>query len=292
MSESKQISLLLVSDLHNKLEVLQQLTSHCKKVGYKPDYIICTGDHVTLSQGGKGDQEVISSAEKEIASLLLELENICDKVIYIPGNHDTSTMFTETPVQLTPNSVNLHMKSYRLDDDLLLLGVGGSISNPLTPEVNIHKYKIDNWDNIAWKGYPHINDANNPLFKPCDELFGTALNKAWSSLDQNDNSKVILLTHNGPFSCDTANAIWEGTKVVYSGSIELDEFLVSHQDRIIANIHGHTHKGKGMGKVFNTDIINVGDTQNKHYGKVLLVKDRSTKYQWKIKRIDRCTLTD
>ena len=293
MTDSKEISLLLVTDIHKKLEALQKLTQHCKTTGYKPDYNICNGDFVGISQGGQGNQEVIASAEKEITTLIHELENICDKVIYVPGNHDTSTMYDEVPVQLTEKSINLHMKTFKLDDDLILLGVGGSISSPSTSEVNIHSYHIDNWDNIEWKGYPYMNDINKPLFTPCDKLFGEALTKAWDTLVPNDNSKVILITHNGTFSCDKTNAIsGSSSKVIYSGSLELDEFIINHNDRIIANIHGHTHQGKGMGRMNKTEIINVGDAQNGHWGKVVLVKNKNTNYEWCFKRIDRCTLKD
>ena len=67
MKEDKtEFNILLVSDIHNQKDQLEKIVSKCKSVNYSPDYIISTGDHVTLSQGGKGDQEVIKAAEKEI----------------------------------------------------------------------------------------------------------------------------------------------------------------------------------------------------------------------------------
>ena len=35
-----------------------------------------------------------------------KLEKLCDKVIYIPGNHDTSNMVSDTPPALTEKSTN------------------------------------------------------------------------------------------------------------------------------------------------------------------------------------------
>ena len=107
MKEDKtEFNILLVSDIHNQKDQLEKIVSKCKSVNYSPDYIISTGDHVTLSQGGKGDQEVIKAAEKETGELLSILEKLCDKVIYIPGNHDTSNMVSDTPPALTEKSTN------------------------------------------------------------------------------------------------------------------------------------------------------------------------------------------
>lgn len=291
MKEDKsEFNILLVSDIHNQKEQLEKIVSKCKYTNYIPDYIISTGDHVTLSQGGKGDQEVIKAPEKEIGELLSILEKLCDKVIYIPGNHDTSNMVSDNPPELTEKSINIHKKCFQLASDLYLFGLGGSISNPYTEETDF-RYKIENYDKIAWKGYPWIDDPKKPNFLPCDEKFEIALNELAKSFPS-DNSKIILLTHNGPFSSNTANVIWtnnEGKKLpVYSGSIELDKFLVNHKNQIIANIHGHTHKGKGMGKIFTTDIINVGDTRIGNYGKIQIKKNGFK--EWRITKIERCAV--
>ena len=289
-NEQTEFNILLVSDIHEQKDQLEKLVKLCKATNYKPDYIISTGDHVTLSQGGKGDVEVIKKAEQTIKELIETLEVLCDKVIYIPGNHDPSTMFSDTPPSLTEKSTNLHKKSFNLASDLVLLGVGGSISNPYSDEKDYHKYQITDYDKIAWKSYPYIDDVKHPHFKPADEAFGKALDEAFSILPQY-NSKVILLTHNGPFTSHTANAIYEG-RTVYSGSMEMDKFLVNNVNKIIANIHGHTHKGKGMAKVFTTDIINVGNTAKGHYEKITIKKDQSTRFEWRITKIDRCTMID
>ena len=199
-------------------------------------------------------------------------------------------MVSDTPPALTEKSTNIHKKSFHLASDLYLFGLGGSISNPYTQETDF-RYQIEDYDKIAWKGYPWIDDPKKPHFQPCDEKFGIALGGLGKTFPS-DNSKIILLTHNGPFSSNTANAIWtnnEGKKLpVYSGSIELDKFLVNHRNRIIANIHGHTHKGKGMGKIFTTDIINVGDTRVGNYGKIQ-IKKTNTK-EWRITKIERCAV--
>lgn len=51
MKEDKtEFNILLVSDIHNQKDQLEKIVSKCKSVNYSPDYIISTGDHVTLSQ--------------------------------------------------------------------------------------------------------------------------------------------------------------------------------------------------------------------------------------------------
>ena len=70
--------------------------------------------------------------------------------------------------------------------------------------------------------------------------------------------------------------------------MSLDKFLVNNMNKIIANIHGHTHRGKRNYKIFTTDIINVGNTKA-GCGRIVIKKDESTKYEWRITKIERIT---
>lgn len=57
MKNSKtEFSILLLTDIHDAEKTLKTLVQKFKSMSYKPDYIISTGDHVTLYGGGQGDE--------------------------------------------------------------------------------------------------------------------------------------------------------------------------------------------------------------------------------------------
>ena len=67
-NEKTEFSILLLTDIHSAESKLKSLVKQCKAMSYKPDYIISTGDHVTLYGGGQGDEELVKKAEKETSS--------------------------------------------------------------------------------------------------------------------------------------------------------------------------------------------------------------------------------
>ena len=158
MKSSSTLSILLVSDIHEDLNSLDELVNFCKKSSYVPDYIFNLGDIITIPDGQQDDPEIGAEKEKLITQILSKLEKISENVLYIPGNHDPKSLYSQEPPQLTEKSKNLHMKNVKIGDNLLVLGLGGSISNVATDEKDYHKYKIADYNNIVWKGYPYINE--------------------------------------------------------------------------------------------------------------------------------------
>ena len=63
------------------------------------------------------------------------------------------------------------------------------------------------------------------------------LNKI-DSVVNNHKGNVLVLSHVGPFTSNTANAYEDG--LIYSGSQSLNDFLLKYENKIIGNIHGHT----------------------------------------------------
>ena len=130
MSSSKDDKLffLLVSDIHGSFTKVNQLIAYCQTHSIKPDYILCLGDIVSIPQGSQDNKSICDEKEKEIKNLFSLLESICPNIIYVPGNHDPHTLFKvgESP-KITENSINLHLRSHIIKDDLLLVGVVGCI---------------------------------------------------------------------------------------------------------------------------------------------------------------------
>ena len=96
---------------------------------------------MTISQGSQGSKPVCEIKEKEIKNLFSLLELICPNLIYVPGNHDPEILFKvdESP-KITENSINLHLKSHLIKDDLLLVGVGGCTCAVSSKEEFYHSY--------------------------------------------------------------------------------------------------------------------------------------------------------
>ena len=143
MSTNKEDKLffLLVSDIHESIENVNKLVKYCQTNSIKPDYILCLGDIVTIAQGSQGSKPVCEVKEKEIKNLFSLLELICPNLIYVPGNYDPETLFKvdESP-KITENSINLHLKSHIIKDDLLLVGVGGCTCAVSSKEEFYHSY--------------------------------------------------------------------------------------------------------------------------------------------------------
>ena len=63
-----------------------------------------------------------------IKNILLTLEKISLNLIYLPGNHDFINLCRgKGAPKFTNNSINLHLNSFVIKDDLLLVRIGGSI---------------------------------------------------------------------------------------------------------------------------------------------------------------------
>lgn len=292
MSTNKEDKLffLLVSDIHESIENVNKLVKYCQTNSIKPDYILCLGDIVTISQDSQGSKPVYEVKEKEIKNLFSLLELICPNLIYVPGNHDPEILFKvdESP-KITENSINLHLKSHLIKDDLLLVGVGGCTCAVSSKEEFYHSYHDLDTKKIIWKGYPYIDNNDSPNYEKSDEMLKKDLNKIDSVVD-NHKGNVLVLSHVGPFTSNTANAYEDG--LIYSGSQSLNDFLLKYENKIIGNVHGHTHDGQGMGKVHKIKICNPGAILFKRFGALYLVKNAESNYNWKIDKYEQINLIE
>ena len=278
--------ILLISDIHESTTNLQKVIDYCNSKNLEFDYIFCLGDMVSIEQGEQDDKTICSRKEKEIQSMFISLETLPMKnnLIYLPGNHDPSTLYSTCPPHFTFNSLNLHLKSIKIKEDLLLVGVGGSTCAISSDETLYHSYQNLNTKNIIRPGYPYINDMVSPNYEKSDELLKNDLNSLENQINE-FNGDVLLITHMGPFTVNTSNQYLDN-KVTYSGSQALNDFILKYENKIIGNIHGHSHKGVGIGKLHNTKIFNPGCLNLEYYGFLYLLKNEMTNYKWKINKFE------
>jgi Icc-related predicted phosphoesterase len=280
--------ILLVSDTHESIENVNKLVNYCKEKSIKPDYIFCLGD--IMSTGKQDDQSVYDLKVEELKTILTTLELISPNLIYIPGNHDFINLFkVEESPKLTENSINLHLSEHLIKDDLLLVGIGGSICSLFSDEEFYHAYKKLDKSKIEWKGYPYIDNKNSPDYEKSDEMFRKDLEKIDSYVN-NHKGSVILLTHVGPFTSNTANQYEK--RIIYSGSPALNEFLIKYENKILVNVHGHTHDAQGMGKVHTVKVCNPGALLYMRFGLLNLVKNAENDYKWKVEKYEQINLIE
>jgi len=128
---------------------------------------------------------------------------ICPKLIYVPGNHDPHTLFNlEESPKITENSINLHLKSEIIKDDLLLVGVGGNTCGISSKEEFYHSYRNLDTKNIIRKGYPYIDNNDSPNYEKSDEMLKKDLDKNGSEFEKHKEN-VLVMSHVDPFASNT-----------------------------------------------------------------------------------------
>ena len=275
LKESKEFSILIVTDIHKSLPYIEKLKEW--QMDYKQmfDYVFCLGDMLNLKEEDQKNDEVIFKSEGELSSIINYLENICLNVLYIPGNHEPYTLFKKSPPKLTIKSLNIHKCFYPLTKDLYVFGFGGSV--PTIKSLNyVEKSCLftDISKEVLWDGYPFTGDYDS-ADKHYELQFMDAWNNGLEEIKKErgtlEGIKFLLMTHNGPFYSNTSVLTYDN-KFSYMGSKFLNNFITNTKD-IILNCHGHTHDGRGVARINGVDVINAGPLLFGHFLKMKLKRD-------------------
>jgi len=283
---TSELKILLISDVHKNYSFLENLKEWHTMHNKVYDYIFLTGDILRLNYPENEQAEFIAKSEAEISAIISFLENMCLKVIYLGGNHDPKTLFSDASLCLTIKSTNIHKKSIKVCNDLYIFGLGGSVptigskncvdSEDFIPYVDVDPETIKD---VVWQGYPYQNSYEKPDYYTSDKIYTKELTESYEKTKQsisNDNKteniKFILLTHNGPFYSASSIMEYNG-KCVYMGSIGLSKFMKRYKDDILLNVHGHTHSGKGLYCFGSTPVINPGALTLGSFSSITLKRD-------------------
>lgn len=128
--EVRGIQALVISDLHYRMDRIQQIAQYLKVRNERVDVIFSPGDFCNLApKENNGDHpQVMVRAEEELKQMLSALEMIFPKVLYVPGNHDPFSLFASPSPSYSSNSLNLHKRFLRLGaSSLVVAGLGGSV---------------------------------------------------------------------------------------------------------------------------------------------------------------------
>lgn len=269
-----ELKILLISDLHKNYSFLENLKDWHTKQKRVFNYIFLTGDILSLKYPENIQPESIAKSEAEISAIISFLENMCLNVIYLGGNHDPTTLFSDSELSLTIKSTNAHKKFIKVCNDLYIFGFGGAVpalssKNFIDDESFVPYADIDleTVNNCVFEGFPFQNSfAENEKvdYYASDSLYSKELNESFTkakekirSENSTENLKFILLTHNGPFYSQSSIMEYKG-KCVYMGSVALSKFMTKNKNEVLVNVHGHTHHGKGLYNFGSASVINPG----------------------------------
>jgi len=265
------VKILLTSDIHNAHNKIDALKAwRLRKKKFDVDFILCSGDLTNMDPAKENIPELVSACEGEMSAVISGLENICGKVVYLPGNHDAKTTLGETQQpSLTLHSINIHYKCLRIAPDLVLVGLGGSI-----PAYRGEKQ--------AWVGYPYKSE--DQMQAALDKVLKGEVAPASVKEDRiNEADTIVLVTHVGPHNASTTvDQVNVDMEPVQSGSKALRSALLdpTNQKRVLLNIHGHTHHSPGLTKVGKAYVLNPGSLRSGKFGFLKLKKLPEGK--WKI----------
>jgi len=262
----KTIKLLIASDIHLSFKNIDLLGQVIKDRNEKIDYLICPGDICNFNPVNCNDEQLVKECEEEMKKIFIALETIHPNVLYVPGNHDAKTTLLidgdHDALKLTSHSRNLHKSSIRLDDDLVMIGCGGSLPS-LKNEKN------------HWTGYPYQKEEDIQV--DLDQM----LSHSQSTTKLKENDRIILLTHSGPFTSGTTiDQVEDPGTLIHSGSKSINT-LIENNKSIFLNIHGHTHHASGMCRVGKTYIVNPGSLRTGHY--MIVTLEKYCNELWRIK---------
>ena len=275
MNGKTRIKFLIIGDMHNRIQNVRKVLSKTKSEKF--DYVLCYGDIVNIPTGENANKNIIESSMPLMYNIFLELEKIAP-ILWVPGNHDPYIYYSDNFEEISSKSKNLHKKFQKIDENLYIVGLGGSTpilsggewSKDFIPfkDIDLSKFK--------YTGYPYnvkSNDyieSDNLLLKDFNEVLNEG-KKVWG------NSQLIFLTHIGPLFSFT-NCMEEEGDYLYLGSQNIGEIFKNEENYFI-DIHGHSHLSEAFitirpGKY----VFNAGAIYNGNFGILEIVKDKEGKW--------------
>ena len=277
---TKKIRILLISDIHLNKSNVAKVDEYIKANKVRVDHLWAPGDFLKMKEKDNDDEKLVEEGEKDLIDLLAQIRKIHPFPVIIPGNHDPNTLFfTESEKYFKfGECVNIHKKLYRVEGEsnLFMAGFGGSV--PALCE-----------NEVLWEGYPYSNEEE--FAKEYNAFIDAVI--ADKKEVMKTNKSVVLFTHNGPSMCSTSMD-WrknDETKVIECGSSSILRSLLNEKlrDRIICNIHGHTHAGVGQGHIGNgVPIINPGSLKGgeMNHNFALLELAQMKDETWKVSSVE------
>ena len=213
----------LFSDLH------QEFITNYYKIPPKSDYLILAGDiHNICKSNFKLFFDYVSQNWKE--------------VFYVPGNHEyydryqTISYLNKQYKLFFKDYTNIHLldnNSYILNlNEINIKIIGSTLWSSITDTQSINDFKFINEKLDTF--------ISKDLF---NKLHYESVKYIKDEIDNNNNEKIIVITHFPPIQKNTSSPKYvnekQHIKDYFSSNILLD--FKNQSDKILCWIHGHTH---------------------------------------------------
>ena len=274
MEKQKQdiYSFLVLADIHSNMKNLQLLKKWYYENNPNYDFIFLLGDIVVIKDENRGKNENESAVELELNNIVKFLHSFNNKpIIFIPGNHDPTSSFINNSSLTLQNFFNIHKSYFQIEENLILVGLGGSIP----------AFKNNEFDKPCeiWKGYPYTLKDDPKFNEDLEKTFNMAYQKF------GENSDYILVTHNGPSNSPTTVVKDLTTpndpNLIYGGSEAISDLLKKFKSIILLNLHGHNHLSKGKIKFLNDgkiEILNPGALTDDMFAEIKISRDSTGRF--------------
>lgn len=257
MYEPKELRVLLLSDTHSHGANFNKLAEWFK--AFKPNYdmVFVLGNISNMLNSLRNDPMAENQAAEQLVSTFEFLKDYIDRpIVYIPGNTEPTAIYSCT-LEL-PGAMNLHKRAMQIDENLILIGLGGSLP-------------VKKGEKDVLEGYPYekAEDYGKDLegcMNAATKVFGP-------------NVSYLLLSHIGPVESMTSEVYLNGD-TVNAGFKGFSDVL--KERNVVGLVHGHSAAGEGLSKPFGPSkpVINSGGLVNGRFGELSLRKDVTGK--WKV----------
>ncbi|XP_019863786.1 PREDICTED: uncharacterized protein LOC100634094 [Amphimedon queenslandica] len=282
LGATNELNILHITDVHNSTEMVAAVSQWVIKHKEKIDIILLSGDiaDMPMEYGNDTTKEALlfkGSYYQDLQQVVSNARAICDRVYYVPGNHDPPQSFNEASPEITIDpipSCNVHLHTIPVAPGLFLSGLGGSV-----PGYQDGKQ--------CWDGFPYNNEDD--INKDLTQLLEPFLGKDTPLRSPED--QLILMTHCGPSNSSTSRFCDDPNAVIEAGSMSLYNWLVKPelQRRVLLNVHGHIHHGYGEAHVGMISVLNPGPLLDGHFSLYTLTR-KGDPLQWSLSAVRRYVL--
>lgn len=263
--EPKELKVLLLSDAHNHGANFNKMAEWLKTTNPNYDMVFVLGNISNMINSLRKDYMAEKQATEQLMDTFGFLRDYLNKpIVFIPGNTESTGLYS-CAFEI-PGAMNLHKRAMKLDENLVLVGLGGSL--PVKKE-----------EKDILEGYPYEKA----------EDFGKDLTACMEAASKTFGPEVsyLLMTHIGPEE-STTTEIYLSNDTVNGGFKGFGEIM--KDKNFIGHIHGHSAIGEGLTRPFGPSIpvINPGGLVNGKFGEVSLRRDMTGK--WKVGEVQFRTL--
>lgn len=301
----QRLTMVIVSDVHKRLDRVRQLLDWLARDEDEggcrvpvADVLLCAGDIAHRSvpaDGAAAATAADTETAADMSAVLMALENVCARLVYVPGNHDAPCAFAVPPPALTVHACSAHGRVVRVLPGLVVVGLGGS-----APAASAGQP-------VRWSAYPYADDAalgaalacalNPPGTEQPEEeeeikeqersSSAAAATEATTTTKTTTRKKetmestinvslemvphavereeerldaardfVVLLTHAGPdVSPTSVDYTGAAGAPVAAGSAAVARALAAGAPVFGLAVHGHTHAGRGAATLAHGTLV-------------------------------------